>query len=83
MMKIPRDNGTVLLPLETLVASGFVSRRRRIVESSIATWNATFGREQTLEYPPRLEEALRRLQGTVQLSLPGLDLRAGTEVGSN
>ena len=57
-----------------------MSRRRRIVESSIATWNATFGKEQTLHYPPRLEEALRRLQGTVELSLPGLIVRDGFEV---
>lgn len=80
MHKLPRNNGQILIHLEPLITSGFVSRRRGIVESSIAAWNATFGREQTLRYPSRLEESLRRLRSTVELSLPGLEVREGDNV---
>ncbi|KAL1594432.1 hypothetical protein SLS60_010192 [Paraconiothyrium brasiliense] len=79
MHKLPRNNGQILLHLEPLVTSGFVSRRREIVDSSISTWNSTFGREKTLRYPPRLQKALRRLRSTVELSLPGLDIRDGDD----
>ncbi|KAJ4359794.1 uncharacterized protein N0V89_000350 [Didymosphaeria variabile] len=79
MHKLPRNNGQVLLHLDPLITSGFVSRRREIVDSSIAAWNATFGREKSLRYPLRLEEALRRLRSTVELSLPGLEIRDGDD----
>ena len=80
MHKLPRNNPQILVHLEALITSGFVSRRRGIVDSSIASWNATFGREAELTYPPRLEQALRRLITTVELSLPGLDMRTGEKV---
>jgi hypothetical protein len=80
MHKLPRNNGQILLHLEPLITSGFVSRRRVIVESSIAAWNATFGKETTLRYPSRLEETLRRLRSAVELSLPGLEVRNGDDV---
>jgi hypothetical protein len=57
-----------------------MSRRRVVVELSIAAWNATFGKEKTLRYPSRLEESLRRLRSTVELSLPGLEVRDGDDV---
>lgn len=60
--------------LESLITSGFVSRRRSIVNTSITTWNQTFGKEDSLRYPPRLEAVLRRLHSTVELSLPSLDI---------
>lgn len=82
MHKIPRSNAQILVHLEALITSGFVSRRRGIVDLSIASWNATFGREAGLTYPPRLEQALRRLCNTVELSLPGLDARIGDKVNN-
>jgi hypothetical protein len=45
------------------------------VNISIATWNKTFGNEESLRYPSRLEQALRRLRSTVDLSLPLLEAR--------
>jgi hypothetical protein len=45
------------------------------VNISIATWNKTFGNEESLRYPSRLEQALRRLRSTVDLSLPSLEAR--------
>jgi hypothetical protein len=45
------------------------------VNISIATWNNTFGKEKSLQYPSRLEQALRRLRTNVELSLPSLEAR--------
>lgn len=49
-----------------------MSRRRSIVNISIATWNKTFGKEDSLRYPTRLETLLRRLYKSVELKLPSL-----------
>jgi hypothetical protein len=73
--RLPRKDSQILLHLEFLVTSGFRSRRRSIVNISIATWNSTFGKEESLRYPPRLEQALRRLRNSVELSLPSLVVR--------
>jgi hypothetical protein len=73
--RLPRKDSQILLHLESLVTSGFRSRRRSIVNISIATWNSTFGKEESLRYPPRLEQALRRLRNSVELSLPSLVVR--------
>ncbi|KAG9193883.1 hypothetical protein G6011_03918 [Alternaria panax] len=73
--RLPRKDGQVLLQLQALVTAGFLSRRRSIVNVSIATWNATFGKEDSLRYPPRLEVALRLLQHSVEISLPSLEVR--------
>ncbi|KAF9699953.1 hypothetical protein EKO04_001598 [Ascochyta lentis] len=72
--RLPRKDHQVLLHLEPLITSGFVSRRRKIVNISIATWNKTFGKEDSLRYPPRLEAVLRRLHNSVELHLPSLDI---------
>ena len=72
--RLPRKDGQVLLHLEPLITSGFVSRRRSVVNISIATWNKTFGKEDSLRYPPRLEKVLRRLHNSVELVLPSLDV---------
>jgi hypothetical protein len=73
--RLPRKDSQMLLHLQALVAAGFLSRRRTIVNVAIATWNATFGKEESLRYPPRLEQALRRLMHLVDLSLPSLEVR--------
>ena len=73
--RLPRKDSQVLLHLESLITSGFLSRRRSIVNISIATWNHTFGKEENLRYPPRLEKVLRRLHSSVELVLPSLNIR--------
>lgn len=75
--RLPRKDGQTLSLLEPLITAGFVSRRRDIVNISIATWNKTFGREESLRYPTQLEQALRRLRNTVELSLPSLPASEG------
>ncbi|KAI4654215.1 uncharacterized protein J4E78_007260 [Alternaria triticimaculans] len=73
--RLPRKDSQTLLHLQALVTAGFLSRRRSIVNISIATWNATFGKEDSLRYPTRLEQALRQLRNSVELSLPSLEVR--------
>lgn len=60
----------MLVALEPLIASGFNTRRRRLVNISVETWNDTFGKLESLRYPPRLELAVQRLVKIVDLSLP-------------
>jgi hypothetical protein len=73
--RLPRKDSQMLLHLQALVTAGFLSRRRSIVNISIATWNATFGKEDSLRYPARLEQALRQLRNSVELSLPSLEVQ--------
>jgi hypothetical protein len=80
--RLPRTDSQVLLHFESLITSGFVSRRRSIVNISIATWNKTFGKEDDLRYPKRLEAVLRRLHNSVELVLPSLDLTDDASVSS-
>lgn len=72
--RLPRKDAQILSHLETLITAGFMSRRRGIVNLSITTWNNTFGKEESLRYPPRLEKALRRLRKFVELSLPSMQI---------
>lgn len=73
--RLPRKDESLLLHLEILITAGFVSRRRSIVNLSIALWNKTFGKQESLRYPSRLEKALRRLGTSVELCLPSLEPR--------
>ncbi|KAF2689815.1 hypothetical protein K458DRAFT_327750 [Lentithecium fluviatile CBS 122367] len=73
--RLPNKDSQILLRLEPLLTAGFVSRRRGLVNMSIATWNATFGKEETLRYPSQLEQALWRLRNRVELSLPSLQIQ--------
>lgn len=70
--RLPRKDGQMLSALEPLLAAGFLSRRRAIVNISVLSWNATFGKESSLRYPSRLERALQRMRNTVELSVPSL-----------
>ncbi|KAF1940304.1 hypothetical protein EJ02DRAFT_513228 [Clathrospora elynae] len=74
--RLPHKDSQLLLHLESLFTAGFSSRRRSIVNISITAWNATFGNEDTLRYPSRLEQALRRLGSTVEITLPSLEIQA-------
>jgi hypothetical protein len=81
--RLPRKDAQILLHLETLITAGFLSRRRSIVNISITTWNNTFGKEESLRYPSRLEHALRQMRSTVELSLPSLQLREDDAVSKH
>ncbi|KAK8157619.1 Rap1-interacting factor 1 N terminal-domain-containing protein [Phyllosticta citrichinensis] len=72
VVQLPRKDTMLLRALEHLIASGLNSRQRRVVNKTIETWNSTFGKESTLEYPSQVEKALRRLRPHlgVELELP-------------
>ncbi|KAF2837417.1 hypothetical protein M501DRAFT_1058912 [Patellaria atrata CBS 101060] len=57
---------------DELIASGLLSSHAKIANKAIETWNFTFRKEQLLEYPPRVEAALRKLRSHVDLETPGL-----------
>ncbi|TKA62957.1 hypothetical protein B0A49_11607, partial [Cryomyces minteri] len=68
--RLPRKDSTLLKAIEPLIASGLMAQRKAIVNATIELWNTTFGAEKTLEYPPKVEGALRRLRPAVDLQLP-------------
>lgn len=70
--KLPRKDSSTLTALEPLVLAGFISRRRHIVNVAIHTWNDTFGKDQNLRYPSKLENVLQSLRHLVNLDLPNL-----------
>ncbi|EFW15123.1 conserved hypothetical protein [Coccidioides posadasii str. Silveira] len=61
----------LLNQLTPMVASGFESRHKSIVNSFIREWNSTFGLQETLKYPARLEAALGKLGASTSIRLPG------------
>ena len=80
--RLPKTDSQILQYLEPLITAGFLSRRRNVVNVSIGFWNNTFGKEETLRFPPRLEQALRQLYNTVELSLPSWEPHSDEVVSS-
>ncbi|OCL08110.1 hypothetical protein AOQ84DRAFT_389086, partial [Glonium stellatum] len=68
--RLPRNDSSLLVALEVMIAAGFSSRRRGMVNVSIETWNCTFGVNDKLEYPPKIKLALKRIRPFVDLRLP-------------
>jgi deoxyribodipyrimidine photolyase-like uncharacterized protein len=64
------SNKTLLKALDELFAAGLNSTHREIINPTVAFWNSTFGRLESLEYPDKIEQAMRRLQPLVDLDLP-------------
>lgn len=77
---LPKKDSSMLITLEPLLTAGFSSRRRSIMNISAATWNATFGKEEDLQYPAILAKALLKLRGSVELSVPTLEGRKDDSV---
>ncbi|KAF2274700.1 uncharacterized protein EI97DRAFT_421878 [Westerdykella ornata] len=69
---LPKKDSTLLAALEPLLCSGFVSRQRAVVNIAVCSWNATFGEQEALNYPARLQKALCRVKRVVELSTPSL-----------
>ncbi|KAK5162759.1 uncharacterized protein LTR77_011190 [Saxophila tyrrhenica] len=61
----------VLKALEPLLAAGFASPHRSIVNETILFWNETFGSQQSLAYPLKLEAVLRARLVDAEIDLPG------------
>lgn len=82
LMQVSRHDSVLLKALKDLIASGLNSRQRRVVNRTVETWNNTFGKEATLDYPPQVEKALRRLRPHlgVDLELPSFPSGPADEV---
>ena len=68
---MPEHNTSLLNSLDLIVEAGFRSHRKTLVNCTIAMWNETFGKADSLEYPSGVERAVRRLKDLVDLELPG------------
>ncbi|KAM5434384.1 hypothetical protein McanCB56680_004483 [Microsporum canis] len=70
-------NSEALERLEYLITAGFESHHKSIVNKFISMWNASFGLEESLAYPPSLESILRKLNPYVEIQLPSFPQRTG------
>ena len=70
LQSIPTKESTLLKALEPLLVAGFASPHRAIVNDTIAFWNETFGAEESLEYPTKLESILRARVAEADIALP-------------
>ncbi|KFZ04689.1 hypothetical protein V501_09056 [Pseudogymnoascus sp. VKM F-4519 (FW-2642)] len=64
------DSTIALSKLGALLSAGLNSKRKPIANSAITLWNATFGTQSTLTYPPDVAKALARLRPVADLKLP-------------
>lgn len=67
---LPTKDSTLLKAVEGLLVAGFSSPHKDVVNATILFWNDTFGNEQSLEYPPKLEKVLRARIEDADISLP-------------
>ena len=70
MKRVPSADSDVLLSLETLLVAGFASPHRPVVNETILFWNTTFGAQDSLKYPPKLESVLRARMIDASIDLP-------------
>ncbi|KAL8679813.1 MAG: hypothetical protein Q9186_003929 [Xanthomendoza sp. 1 TL-2023] len=80
---VPKPDNSCLSMLQDLVISGFRSRHKRVVNEWITTWNQTFARAETLEYPPSLRIVLKKLRPTIDIELPGFVDEEESEIMSS
>lgn len=64
------SNNTLLKALDELFVGGLNSSHQEIINMTVSFWNSTFGRLETLDYPDRVQYAIRRLRPLVELDLP-------------
>jgi len=70
LTELPHKDSSLLALLQPLIIAGFVSPRGAVVNRTIAFWNECFGEQDTLRYPPNLENVLRAARPYVELGLP-------------
>jgi hypothetical protein len=74
------SNKTLLKALDELFASGLNSTHREVINITVSFWNSTFGRLDSLEYPDKVEVAIRRLRPLVELDLPSFPVHHDVSV---
>jgi hypothetical protein len=72
------ERGDGLEQLGGLLAAGFKSTHKVVINQMVEMWNATFGTEKTLTYPQALKATLQQLQPFVDLELPSFDIHASS-----
>lgn len=77
---LPTKDSALLMALQILFSAGLRSRHRAIVNITVGFWNDSFGMQDTLEYPPQVELALRALRPFVELQLPTFPESTDNEV---
>lgn len=70
MRAVPSSDSNVLKTLEPLLVAGFASPHREVVNHTIVFWNAKFGAQESLEYPPDLESVIRARRADASIDLP-------------
>lgn len=68
-MAVP-PNTDSLHTFEIIVSAGLESAHKSTANRFIEMWNATFGRQESIVYPPGVQDALQRLVPFVELQLP-------------
>lgn len=70
MAALPQKDSATLAALDELMCAGLTSSHRTIVNTSIDFWNNSFGRQDELDYPTSVAEALHKLRCLADLQLP-------------
>ena len=68
--------------LDSLIAAGLNSSHRTVVNVTLEFWNDTFGKLDSLTYPPAVLLALRRIRPLAELELPTFPDRFDDEVST-
>ncbi|KAI9766628.1 MAG: hypothetical protein M1840_006439 [Geoglossum simile] len=82
VQRLLRKDSFVLKTLSTLISCGLESHRKVIANATVELWNSTFGQQETLDYPPNVKNALRRLRPIVDLQLPTFPESADDEIAA-
>ena len=80
---VKKPDSYFLGTLEEFLIAGFRSRHRSMVNSMITTWNVSFAKADTLEYPVSLRAVLTKLRPTVDIELPGFVDDDASEVSTH
>lgn len=77
---VAKPESSSLAFISDLLAAGFRSRHKTIVNDLIVVWNHSFGKAKALEYPATLHHVLARIRLSTEVELPGFVDDETTEV---
>lgn len=72
----------LLKTFQVLLVCAMRSRHRAILNDFVTTWNCTFGKTDSLEYPEKLRCVLLDLRSVTDIDLPNLPESIGQEVST-
>ncbi|KAL8989903.1 MAG: hypothetical protein Q9177_001315 [Variospora cf. flavescens] len=77
---VAKPESSSLAFISDLLAAGFRSRHKTIVNDLVVVWNHSFGKAKALEYPATLHHVLARIRLSTEVELPGFVDDETTEV---